>query len=326
MHCTCMADRLTHDKVMIACVTREVTLIVQPAIDNNVDRVHLIHFVKKSSDKSDRSDLYQEFYDENERRLKENGIEVVEHSDAAVYNFRAMMAEIYSILLDEKKNMKSQVYVNLSGGTSEYTAAAAITSMMFEDVEIFTVGKSYEGMTENYEQIRESCMKDGRLVGSCVKISGTYNIDRFPIEVPDRNLLKAYKVYCTMADNGHKVSNTAVIRNLILKDIWMSRGDMEIGSVIKGTSVELEDPAKGYACPRSHEFEYARRQRGEAVQYFRNYVSEWLAKGWIRQINKTKRYMITPEGRNVLEIFCPSKVMAYDKDDIAVQVEKFCTD
>ena len=321
-----MNSSLTKDKVMIACVVGEVTLIAEPAIRNHIDRIHLIHYVKKGAEKDERARYYQSFYDETSRILCEAGIEVIEHSDAETYIFRRMMVKVYSILLEEIDQRKSLVYVNLSGGTSEYAAAAAICSMMYRDVEIFTVSKGYDDRTNDYDQLRMNAMKDGRLVGSCSAIGDTYRVEKFPIDHPSDNLLKSFKVYSVIRDSKVRYSNTVVIRNLILQDLWLAKGPLERGTAINGTSVELEDPGRGYACPESRLSKYTSRQRGEAVQYYRVYISEWESKGWIEKIPNTKKYSITEEGRTVLEVFCPEKLISFGECDIVQQTLKTYSD
>lgn len=317
-----MNASLTKDKVMIACVVGEVTLITEPAIMNRIDRIHLIHYVKKGAKKDDRIRYYESFYDETSKVLREAGIDVIEHSDAETYVFRSMMKKVYSILLEEVTQNRSLVYVNLSGGTQEYAAAAAICSMMFRDVEIFTVSKGYEERTIDYDQLRMNAMKDGKLVGSCSSIGNIYTVNRFPIDHPDDNMLKAFRIYSVIRDSSVRYSNTVVIRNLILQNVWLAKGPMEEGAARNGTSVELEDPEKGYACPESKLPKYTSRQRGEAVQYYRIYISEWESKGWIEKIPNTKKYSITDEGRTVLEVFCPEKLISFREEDIVLQTLK----
>jgi len=319
-----MGGSITRDKVMVACVVGEVTLITEPAIRSNVDRIHLIHYIKAGTEKDERARFYQSFYDATAEELRKAGIEIVEHSDAETYVFRSMMSKVYEILVEEAVQRKSLVYVNLSGGTNEYAAAAAICSMMYKDVEVFTVGKGYDGRTRDYDQLRENAMKDGKLVGSCSTIGGTYMVDKYPIDRPDDNLLKAFKVYAVISQSEHRNSNTTVIRNLILQNVWMAKGPLEERAAIKGTSVELELPDRGYACPRERMATYIGRQRGEAVQYYRVYISQWESRGWIAKIPGTKKYAITNEGLTVLEVFCPEKFISFGTEDIVIQGEKYC--
>ena len=70
----------------------------------------------------------------------------------------------------------------------------------------------------------------------------------------------------------------------------------------------------------------ARKQRGEAVQYYRIYISEWESKGWIEKIPNTKKYSITDEGRTVLEVFCPEKLISFREEDIVLQTLKSYSD
>ena len=322
-----MSGDVTRDKVMIACVTSEVTQIVVPAIDSKIDRIHLIHYVKRGGEKGDRERFYESFYNEVERRLRAKKITVVEHSDAETYVFRSMMSQVYEILVEEEVEKKSLVYVNMSAGTPEYAAAAAICSMMFKDVEIFTVSKGYATSVLDYDQLRRNATdKNGKLVGSCTTIGRTYIMDKFPIDHPNENLLKAFKIYSVISDNVKKNSNTTVIRNLILQNVWLAKGDIEEGVAIKGTSVELEDPKNGYSCQQSRAAEYASRQRGEAVQYYRVYIKEWASRGWIKNIPGTRKYKIEDEGRMVLEVFCPERIISFGPDDIVQQDVKYLDD
>lgn len=321
-----MSNGLTKDKVMIACVVGEVTLITEPALKNNIDRIHLIHYVKKGTERNDRALFYQSFYDETAKILKEAGIEVVEHSDAETYVFRRMMSEIYEILVDEVVQKKSLIYVNLSGGTNEYSAAAAICSMMYKEVEIFTVSKGYDDRVIDYDQLRANATKDGKLVGSCSAIGNTYKVEKFPIDHPNDNLLKAFKIYSVISNSDYRNSNSVVIRNLILQNVWLAKGPLEEGAAIKGTSVELERKDKGYACPKSKALQYISRQKGEAVQYYRIYVSSWESKGWIEKIPNSKKYKITEEGVTVLDVFCPKRVIRFEIGEIVTQVTKFYND
>ncbi len=321
-----MGNGLTRDKVMVACVVGEVTLIVQPALDNNVDRIHLIHYVKRGAEKNDRAEFYQSFYDETSRRLADAGVEVVEHSDAETYIFRRMMGEVYEILFEEVVQKGSMVYVNLSGGTPEYSAAAAICSMMYREVEIFTASKGHDDRVIDYDQLRRNATKDGKLVGSCSAIGRTYPVEKFPIERPDENLLRAFRIYSVISGSDLRNSNTVVIRNLILQNVWLAKGPLERGAAVKGTSVELERADRGYACPRSKQLEYLSRQRGEAVQYYRIYVRGWEDRGWIEKVPRSKKYAITSEGATVLEVFCPGRVIGFGPGDIAVQETKYFED
>lgn len=319
-----MANGITRDKVMVACVVGEVTLITEPAIENNVDRIHLIHYIKPGDKREERARFYQRFYDATAEELAKAGIEVIEHSDAETYNFRRMMSKVYEILVEEAGQKKSLVHVNLSGGTNEYAAAAAICSMMYKDVVVFTVGKGYDGRTTDYDQLMKNAMKDGKLVGSCSTIGGTYLVDKYPIDRPDDNLLKAFKIYSVISQSDHRNSNTVVIRNLVLQNVWMAKGPMAEGAAIKGTSVELEVPERGYACPQARMADYISRQRGEAVQYYRVYISQWESRGWIAKNPGTKKYSITDEGLTVLEVFCPEKFISFGTGDIVIQSEKYC--
>ncbi len=329
-----MSRPLIRKKVMVACVTGEVTQIVQPATMHNVDRIHLVHYIKNDADKDERTRFYRKIYEETERVLKEAGIEVSEHSEAKTYRFDEMMAEVYDILCEEVGGNGSDVYINLSSGTPEFAAAAAICGMMYKEVRLLTATKGYQTRTLTYDQLLENATTpEGKLVGSCTDISGMYEVQKYPIDKPDENLLRAFKVFVTVTDavgkgEVRKNSNSVIIRNLILKGIWLSdntekEADKEkerrrLEMVRKGTSVELESPDDGYR-PEKYDEEYRQRQRREAVQYLRTYVDKWRKNSWIEPVGNTKKYKVTDEGRNVYAIFCSDRLLEFGEEDIVVQ-------
>ena len=309
--------KTTEDQVHIACVTDEVVLVTAPAIRDGCDRVHLIHYVE--STKTDRADYYRAMYDSAVRELTDRGIEVVEHSGSRVYVFAEMMREVHSILLSETSGGRVHIGVNISGGTPEYAAAAAICAMMFDGVDVFTTGMSYKGRTVDYGEMLRRATVDGRVVGSCSEISDTFPVEKLPIDRPDDNLLRAFKVYDVIRSSECSESNSNVIRNLINLGIWLNRDGRTREEIVKGTSLEFEDPSKGYACLPGKEQEHGRRQRNEAVQYYRIYVSGWMERKWIRYAEGGRRYVVNDEGRNVLRIFCPESVFPFSEDEIVVQ-------
>ncbi len=137
-------------RVMVACVTTEVVKVTDPAKKLRIDRVHLLNYVKKAapgdSEQAAREDLYESVYQENLSFFHNSGIEVVEHRDVPIFKFDECFHAVYEILYRESEK-GSAVYVNISSGPPEFSAAAAISSMMVEGVSIFSIGAKASGHT-----------------------------------------------------------------------------------------------------------------------------------------------------------------------------------
>ncbi|MGE4212180.1 MAG: DUF6293 family protein [Candidatus Methanomethylophilaceae archaeon] len=290
-------------RVMIACVTTEVVKVTDPAIKLNVDIIHLLNYVKKADSRDpnqiSREELFESVYQENVKKLKEAGIWVKEHRDVPIFIFDEFFRTIYKILADEKK-WGSAVYVNISSGPPEYSAAAAIASMMMDGVELFTVGAKASGYTVPFERQKELLMHDGKLVGSAFEVYDPIKIDKFPLPTPDLKLLNALKIFASIPEVNR--SNVKVIRELILHRAW--RFSSSDDDCALGTSVEFED-TNGEKLISVDKDLYAKRQNKEAVQYQRAYIDSWKEKGWIEksEING-KRYRLTKTGQRYIDTFC----------------------
>ena len=145
---------------MIACVTFETVKITDPIKFYDIDKAHLIHYVKDP--KSERGIVYQEFYDQVCRLIKEdsdNVTEIKEHVEK-VSQFLPMLKLVIKIIEDElTSDEPTDLYVNISAGTSEYTAAAVIASMMKPEVIPFSVGTE-RYTVEDYDDIRRAYYTD----------------------------------------------------------------------------------------------------------------------------------------------------------------------
>lgn len=195
--------------------------------------------------------------------------------------------------------------------------------MMFDNVTLFTAAKAYDNMTTDFQKLLKSRTVDGELVGSCFASGKTFAIERYPVRRPDRNLLMALRVYHTIQNSGVQCTNTVVIRNLVLKGLWMAKEGMTKGLPRKETSVYYEVPEKGYGCLAENRERYTALQRSEAVLYARNYIAKWHANGWIEPIGSSKKYRVTKLGETALGSFCPEEVFSFGEEDIAVQRKRY---
>ena len=143
------------DTVIIACVTFEVDKIVSPVIHYEATRVHLLN-------SSSGTDVYNEFYEEVCRQITERSpkTEIVHHRSPydpekgytgfTVFDFQAVMNEVLCIIESERNGCEEppQIFVNISAGTSEYSAASLMASMMNYDlVKPFTVSARLQSHT-----------------------------------------------------------------------------------------------------------------------------------------------------------------------------------
>ena len=46
-----------------------------------------------------------------------------------------------------------------------------------------------------------------------------------------------------------------------------------------------------------------RPEKGDSVYYHRDYVSKWISNGWVEKDDFYKRYVLTDEGRRIIETF-----------------------
>jgi len=292
-------------RVMVACVTTEVVKITHPAHDTGVDRIHLLNYVKEgesnTQEEQDRKTFYEKIYSTVKQELGMFVDEVVEHRDVTTYNFDQCFHAIYDILYEEKCQ-GSDVYVNISGGTPEYSAAATIASMMVKGVKLFSVGTMASGFTVDFKKQLEQSYHDGHLVGSAFDVHEPFPIASFPLPTPDEDLLKALKVFVSIPVGRR--SNVNVIRKLIEYGLWRFALD-EAGT---GTSVEFEDEASRFIEGGDYE-KYLKRQKKEAVLYQRGYIEKWKKLGWIEKSSiNGKRYDLTETGKRYVEIFCSDVV------------------
>lgn len=296
-----MASVVSMKRVVVACVTTEVVKVTEPAIRFDADLVHLLNYVRKA-DSGDgariaREKLYESIYQENVRILKSADIEVEEHRNTSVFNFDDVFHSVYEILTIEKQR-GSAIYVNISSGPPEYSAAAAIASMMIDGVTLFTVGAKASGHTIPFDRQKEMLTRDGKLVGTVFDIHDPIEINKFPLPTPDLKLLRALKIFESVPES--KRSNVNVVRELIRNSEWkFSSPDCPS----KNTSTEFENEG-GILIDMTNREQYAKLQNKEAVQYQRAYIDRWKENGWIEKSESNgKRYRLTETGKRYVKVF-----------------------
>lgn len=263
---------------MIACVTFETAKVVEPALYYEVNKVHIIRYLKDPT--SEGGKIYDSFCNRVTELLREESpldVEVSIHNER-VSDFSTMLRTVLSIIQCEMREEPGcELYVNISAGTPEYAAASAIASMMVDGVIPFSVGsKEYTVPTE---RIPEIYYVDGNPVGLTKATYDPRVLPSYNIDMPDEALIKGLRILNERNEAGLPVTSGKMI--VALKDAGLWYRDTEA---------------------RSEDRKSNQRQT-EAVYYQRDFITKWLRSGWIEKDERRNRYVITDEGRNFITTF-----------------------
>ncbi len=255
------------ERILISCVSFEVAKIVEPAVYYEATKVHLIHYGKG---------VYQEFYDEVYDRVREElpRAEIVEHCDDPIYSFERMMNLVLRIIRQEQNRTKNNadIYVNISAGPSEYSAASLIASMMMKDVIPFNV--STEQYQVDLDRIRDVFYENGHPVGMTKKTKEPNTFSTYAIQRPDEKLVRALGILDERI-KAKKPTSAPVMIPLLSEEGLMSYTE-----------------AEGSPKP----------DQKSTMNYQRNFVDRWLDNGWVEKVSK-REMRITDEGRTILDVF-----------------------
>jgi len=258
-------------RVMVACVTFETAKVADPVRFYECNRVHILHYTKEGAP---RRNVYREFYDETCRLIREqNGdsIEIEEHN-GSVSNFQLVLTSLLSIIEGEQAEGPCDIFVNISAGSPEFSAAATIASMMSEDVTPFSVNsKEYSVRTE--EDIRRAYYIDGRPVGLTVSTYEPRVMPKYTIGKPPEHLVRGLRVLHDLNTNRSRSKSSNIV------------------PILKGCGIWFRDDTA------------SDRKQSDAVNYHRDFVSKWLERGWVVKDDLRKRYVLTDEGINVISTF-----------------------
>ena len=261
-------------RIMIACVTFETAKITEPVAFYEANKVHLIHYTKDPSE----NNVYNDFYSRVTELIREIScsIEIVEHNET-VYDFGLMLKTVLNIIQTEKSGDDDcEIYVNVSAGTSEYTAASTIASMMVPGTVPFSVNT--KEFTVDKEHIRDVYYIDGNPVG-LTKTSGEPKIlPNYSIEMPDEYLVRGLRILDSRIKSKSSVSSTYMVNALKENGLW-------------------------YRDTESSGDRKTSQRQVEAVYYQRDFISQWIKYGWIRKDERTGKYRLTDSGNTVIDTF-----------------------
>lgn len=265
-------------RIMIACVTFETYKVVNPLLFYEINKIHLIHYVKDPA--SDSGKLYSSFYDRTRELISEESplpVEIVEHNDN-VSNFDTMLRTVLFIIRSERKaEPNCDIYVNISSGSSEYAAAAAIAAMMVPDTVVFSVGtKEY---TISGDRIKDAYFIDGKPVGLAKSTYDPRILSSYTIQMPEEHLVRGLRILAERIDHNLSVTSGKMVEALKENGIWYRD-----------------------ASPVTPDRKSSQRQT-EAVYYQRDFINKWLKNGWIVKDDLRNKYVLTDDGRSTIATF-----------------------
>ncbi len=259
------------DRIVISCVTFDTVMITDPIERYDATKAYLVHYSKNDDDEYNEcfkrvleileegfntvvSDYgMSEFgYDSGSigaEIKKQKNLNVIDVNCEKVYVFQDMLRVLFSIIRKERAiSSKNPIYVNVSAGTSEFSAAALIASMMFENVEAFSVG------TMEYTIVGMDPYRDretGKFIGISKAVYPPRPINGFKLSQPEKNFILALRLYKEMGFP----SATKMIRALKDRGLW-NLPDGELSN--------------------------------EKMRYQRRYIDEWVKDGLIEKNGRGK--------------------------------------
>ena len=265
------------NRVMVACVTFETAMVIDPVRFYETTMVHLIHYIRDPNDR--KYDIYSEFYEyvSNEIKNIRDDFYVVEHIEK-VTNFTIMLKTILKIIEKEfEKDEKSDIFINISSGSSEYIAAATIAAMMKPGTIPFSIPTN-KYKIEEIDEIKSTFFKDGVPVGLTLSTREPRRIPTYRIDMPDRHLIEGLRLLDDSISKGVLPKGSDMI--WILKENGLWRRSAKI----------YEDG------------EY-KQIKSDSVYYQRDFVNKWLKYGWVYRDDYEKRYLLTDDGILALKTF-----------------------
>lgn len=266
-------------RIMVACVTFETSKVVEPALYYEINKIHIVHYVRDPN--SDSGRVYNSFFERVVELLNERSplpVDVSEHIEK-VSDFSAMLRTVLSIIQDENSTEDGcEIYVNISSGSPEFAAAAAIASMMVPGTIPFSVGtREY---TVPVERIPDVYYVDGKPVGLTSATYEPRTLPSYVIEMPEEHLVRGLRILSERNDVGDSVTSGKMVAALKDAGLWYRDTERD----------------------REREIKSNQRQT-EAVYYQRDFIAKWVRNGWAKKDERRGRYVLTDEGRNIIRTF-----------------------
>lgn len=262
---------------MVACVTFETSKVVEPALYYEINKAHIIHYVKDPVSESGR--IYDSFCRRVCERLREESpreVEVVIHNER-VSDFSVMLRTVLSIIQTEDAEGECEIYVNISAGSPEYSAAATVASMMVPGTVPFSVGT--QEYTVPTERIPDVYFIDGQPVGLTKSTYPPRIMPIYAINIPEEHLVRGLRILHERNTAKQSVTSGRMVDELKKAGLWYR-------------DTETDDPDKK-----------SNQRQTEAVYYQRDFITKWTRNGWVVKDELRNRYVLTDDGINVINTF-----------------------
>ncbi len=202
-----------------------------------------------------------------------------------VYDFQMMLKTMFSIMECERKDedsLKNPIYVNISAGTSEFSAAALIASMMFENVEVFSVNALEHTVSDNNLYSDEN----GKFIGLAKSVKAPNPINNFSIQRPDRRLVLSLRVY---HEKGYPTATNAIEA---LKESTHSVG----GETLNLWDWEDTEQTK---TSRTRDEKLTAKDK---MKFQRQFIDKWMAEDLILRVGRGA-YKLSPHGKFAIDTY-----------------------
>lgn len=265
-------------RIMVACVTFETSKVVEPALYYEINKAHIIHYVKDPDSESGK--IYDSFRRRVCERLESESpreVDIVEHNER-VSDFSVMLRTVLSIIQMENSGEEGcEIYVNISSGSPEYAAAATVASMMVPGTIPFSVNtKEY---TVSTDRIRDVYFVDDQPVGMTKTTYPPRTMPIYAINIPEEHLVRGLRILGHRNEAKLSVTSGRMVEALKEAGLWYR-------------DTESDDPDRK-----------ANQRQTEAVYYQRDFISKWLKNGWIVKDDLRNRYVLTESGTTVIGTF-----------------------
>lgn len=263
---------------MIACVTFETSKVVEPILYYEINKAHIIHYIKDPDSESGR--VYGSFCDRVVELMDEKSplhVDIVKHNER-VSDFSVMLRTVLSIIGSERDAEPGcEIYVNISAGTPEYAAASAIASMMVPGTIPFSVGtREY---TVSQDMIPEVYYIDGKPVGLTKSTYDPRILPSYVIEMPEEHLVRGLRILESRNSQNLSVTSGKMVAALKNAGLWYR-----------------DTESRTDRAP-------SQQRQTEAVYYQRDFIAKWAGSGWVERDPRRSRYVLTDEGRNIISTF-----------------------
>lgn len=273
------------ESVVISCVTFETYKVANPIRFYRADRVYLIHYTDLTKAKGKE---YKLFFDRVCELVRENSasygkdVEIIE-VNRPVYNYKLMLSIIFDIIYSEKRARgERDIYVNVTAGSPEFTAAATLASMMWDGVVPFSVGAKGFTIVAGQDVKHAYYEDDGRggyrPVGLALDTYDPRVIPVYRVARPDETLVRGLRIFKTQIEEAGRTGSTraagsgTMVRKLKEAGLWKGPGSPGGGSRTK-----------------------------EAVAYQRQFLDKWIGLGWVE--GRGRDYRLTESGDIIAEVF-----------------------